>query len=58
MSNPVKIFMSVLSQMDDNCWEAKYQWIEKMLQKMAALPHILYIKIKGEDVRGYQEIHW
>ena len=50
--------MSVLSQMDENCWEAKYQWIEKMLQKMAALPHILYIKIKGEDVRGYQEIHW
>lgn len=52
MFKPVKIFVSVLSQMDDNYQEAKYKWIEKMLPKMAALPHILYIRIKAESVKG------
>ena len=44
-----------LNQTEDNCWEAKSQQIEKMLQKMAVLPLVLYIRIKGEDVRGSHE---
>lgn len=31
---------------DDDCWEAKLQWIEKMFPRMA----ILYIQIKGGDI--------
>ena len=46
-----------LSQTDTNCWEAKSQGIEKMLQEIVALPLTLYIRIK-EDVRGSHEIHW
>ena len=46
-----------MSQTDDNHWEGKSQPIEEMLQKMAVLPFILYIRIKGEDVRGFHEIH-
>lgn len=38
-----------MSQPDDNCWEAKSQKSEKMLQGMAVLQLILYITIKGTD---------
>lgn len=41
-----------LSQTDNNCWEAKSQWIEEVLQKMAILHLILYIRIKGRDIKG------
>ena len=44
-----------MSQTGDNCLEAKSQWIEKMLREMAVLPLTLYIRIKGEDVRGYMK---
>lgn len=32
--------------------------IEKMLLKMAALQLILYVRVKGGDVRGLHETHW
>ena len=35
-----KNFWVYLSQTDDNCWEAKSLWTEKMLQRMAVL-HLL-----------------
>ena len=37
---------------------SKSQQIDKMLQKMAVLPLILYIRTKSQDVRGLREIHW
>ena len=42
-----------MSSTDDTWREAESQLIEKMLQKMAVLSLISYIRIKGEDVRGY-----
>lgn len=41
-----------LCQTDDNCQEAIYQWIEKMLQGMAILQFTLYIPSKEWDVKG------
>ena len=41
-----------MSQTEDDCWEAKSQRIEKAFQKMAALPLILYIRIKGGRRKG------
>ena len=46
-----------MSQTGNNCQEAKSQQIEKMLQRMAVLPFILYIRIKGEDVRAQWDGH-
>ena len=40
----------------DNCWEAIAQQIEKMLWRMAILQLILYVTIKGAEVRGYMEL--
>ena len=57
----VQMFREVLwvyLSQTDNCWEAKPQQIEKMLQKMVVLHLILYISIKKEDVSGLHEIHW
>lgn len=38
--------------------EAVSQQIEKMLFKMAVLPFILFIRVRGEDVSGLYESHW
>lgn len=39
-----------LSKTGDNCWKEKSQWFEKMLQEIAILQLISYIRIKREDV--------
>ena len=44
-----------MSQTDENCQEAKSQWTEKILQRMAVLHCILYITIKGRGVKSYMK---
>ena len=41
-----------MRQTGDNCQEAKSQWLEKMLQGMAVLQLIVYIRIEGRGVKG------
>lgn len=45
-------FLGVYLSQTNNCWEVKSQWIEEVLQKMAILHLILYIRIKGRDIKG------
>ena len=49
----LKFLWVYLSQTEDNCWEAKSQWIENMLKRTAILYLILNITIKAGGIKGY-----
>lgn len=52
-STCIEFLWVFLSQTDNKCQEAKSQQVERM----AVLQLILYVRIKGEDIRQAHEIH-